>query len=150
MLKCFEKEESEVLCKRIDTINAQSLPLWGKMNASQMIKHCTIPYNQIFDKNVPKSPFLMRIMVRLFFKKSMVNETPYKQNLPTAPNFIINETPDIEPCKEILKAKIRETQILGASHFEGKAHSTLGILTAVEWNNVLYKHLDHHLRQFGA
>jgi len=26
----------------------------------------------------------------------------------------------------------------------------LGKLTAVEWSNMLYKHLDHHLRQFGV
>ena len=79
----------------------------------------------------------------------MIDNTPYKQNLPTAPNFIIHETPEIESCKEILKAKIRETQNLGAQYFEGRKHSTLGKLTALEWNNVLYKHIDHHLNQFG-
>lgn len=150
MLKCFDHKEINILVNRIQKLSQESVAHWGKMNVSQMLKHCTIPYVQIFNDDAPKAPFLMRTMVRLFFKKSMTNETPYKENLPTAPNFIIANSPDIEETKAELINFIHKTYKLGADYFEGKNHSTLGKLSAVEWNNMLFKHLDHHLRQFGV
>jgi SRSO17 transposase len=49
-----------------------------------------------------------------------------------------------------LKAYIIKTQELGATHFEGKESHSFGTLTSTEWNNMFYKHLDHHLGQFGV
>src|SRR5436190_10269380 len=43
MKTLFETRAPETLVSRIDTLTAQSQPLWGKMNVSQMMVHCTIP-----------------------------------------------------------------------------------------------------------
>ena len=45
---------------------------------------------------------------------------------------------------------INRTQQLGENHFDGKESHSFGPLTKTEWNNMFYKHLDHHLAQFGA
>jgi hypothetical protein len=52
--------------------------------------------------------------------------------------------------KERLIYHINETIELGPAFFDGKNHYTLGVLTSQDWSNLLYKHLDHHLRQFGV
>jgi hypothetical protein len=39
---------------------------------------------------------------------------------------------------------------MGADAFEGKESNSFGKLTASEWNIMMYKHLDHHLTQFGV
>ena len=141
---------TEELFNRIDQLNPKSTAIWGKMTVGQMLSHCTVPYEQILGLNTQQPPFLMRIILNLFLKKSMVNEVPYKQNLPTAPSFIRTEQYDVEKEKERLKGFIRSIQELGAEKLAATPSLSLGNLTSTEWNNLLYKHIDHHLKQFGV
>lgn len=139
------------LFRRLDSLTAQTPGLWGKMSIAQMLKHCAIPYKAIMDKgNIKKGPWYIRIIAKLFFKKSMVNEVDYPHNLPTAKHFIIHDQPDFSSSRELLKNAIRESHAKGETFYEGRVHPWIGQLTAREWSNMLYKHLDHHLRQFGA
>jgi hypothetical protein len=78
-----------------------------------------------------------------------VNEVPYKHNSSTAPQFVMKEDKNFESEKTRLIAFLRQTQQLGQSHFDGKESHSFGVMTGSEWNNLMYKHLDHHLRQFG-
>ena len=141
---------TEELFRRIDQLNAQSQGLWGKMTVGQMLSHCAVPYEQILGLNTLQPPLLMRIILNLFLKKSMVNEVPYKQNSPTAPSFIRTEQYDVAIEKERLKDLIKTIQEMGAEKLARTPSLSLGKLTATEWNNLLYKHLDHHLQQFGV
>jgi hypothetical protein len=141
---------TEELFHRIDNLNAKSPSLWGKMTVGQMFSHCAVPYEQILGLNTLQPPLFMRIILKLFLKKSMVNEVPYKQNLPTAPSFIRTEQYDVEKEKERLKGYVKSIQELGAEKLAATPSLSLGMLTATEWNNLLYKHIDHHLKQFGV
>ena len=80
----------------------------------------------------------------------MVNEVPYKQNLPTAPSFIRTEQFDVDKEKERLINLIKTIQEMGAEKLAATPSLSLGMLSANEWNNLLYKHIDHHLQQFGV
>jgi hypothetical protein len=141
---------TEELFRRINQLNPQSQGLWGKMTVGQMLSHCAVPYEQILGLNTLQPPLLMRVILKLFLKKSMVNEVPYKQNLPTAPSFIRTEQYDVAIEKERLKDLIKTIQEMGAEKLARTPSLSLGKLTATEWNNLLYKHLDHHLQQFGV
>ena len=93
----------------------------------------------------------MKWMLKTFLKTSMVNEVSYKPNLPTGPTFIrIDQTFDIEEEKMKLKGYIQKIQELGPEKLAEKPSLTLDKLTPLEWNNLLYKHIDHHLCQFGV
>jgi hypothetical protein len=146
----FLESTTEELFRRIDKLNAKSSSLWGKMTVGQMFSHCAVPYEQILGLNTQQPPLFMRIILKLFLKKSMVNEVPYKQNLPTAPSFIRTEQYDVEKEKERLKGYVKSIQELGAEKLAATPSLSLGMLTAIEWNNLLYKHIDHHLKQFGV
>jgi hypothetical protein len=141
---------TEELFKRIDQLNPQSKGLWGKMTVGQMLSHCAVPYEQILGINTIQPPLFMRIILKLFLKKSMVNEVPYKQNLPTAPSFIRTEKYDFEKEKLGLKGHIKTIQEMGTEKLASTPSLSLGMLSATEWNNLLYKHIDHHLTQFGV
>jgi hypothetical protein len=138
------------LFRRIDLLNPQNQGLWGKMTVGQMLSHCAVPYEQILGTNTDQPPLFMRIILKLFLKKSMINEVPYKQNLPTAPSFIRTDQYDFEKEKEGLKAYIKTIQEMGAEKLAATPSLSLGVLSATEWNNLLYKHIDHHLQQFGV
>ena len=83
-------------------------------------------------------------------KKAVVNDTPYKHSLKTAPAFKILDTKNFEEERNRLIAYIQKTQSLGADYFDGKTSHSFGALNKNEWNNMFYKHLDHHLSQFGV
>ena len=149
-MNCFNPQDCAQIIHRINSLQANSQRIWGKMTVAQMLKHCSVPYHQIFDTAFPKAPAIMRLLLKWFYKKSMVDITPYKQNLPTAPSFVVKDEPDFDTHKQALIDNILKVCDMGATAFENKAQVTLGPLTSTEWSNMLYKHLDHHLRQFGA
>ncbi len=146
----FEKPATDQLLQRIDELTPQSQGLWGKMNVAQMLAHLNVSYELVYDNKHPKPNFLLGWIMKTFVKKHVVNEIPYQANLGTAPYFIIKDTRDFETEKKRLKDYIIRTQELGEIHFAGKESHAFGVLTATEWNNLFYKHLDHHLRQFDV
>ena len=104
----------------------------------------------VYEDKHPRPNLFMRFLLKLLVKNYVVNEKPYKHNSHTAPQFIIKETKDFEAEKARLVQHVLQTQALGEAHFQGKESHSFGPLTSQEWNNMFYKHLDHHLRQFGV
>jgi hypothetical protein len=80
----------------------------------------------------------------------VVGEKLYARNGRTAPKFLILDKRDFEKEKRNLIQYIVKTQSLGADYFENKESHSLGKLTPKKWNIMFYKHLDHHLNQFGV
>lgn len=150
MKNIFLTETTTETIARIDQLNAGSTPLWGKMNSAQMLAHCSVAYEMVYtDKHKAPNGFI-KFMLKAFVKKGVVNEVPYKKNIRTAPQFIIADDRDFETEKTILLDYIGKTEELGADHFDGKENLSFGVMTLEEWNNLFYKHLDHHLSQFGV
>lgn len=147
----FTKDVTEGIVTRISNLTNASQAQWGKMNVSQMLAHCSVTYEYIFDENKYAKPRGMRkLLLRYLVKGIVTNEKPYKPGGPTAPDFIINDQRDFDKEKNRLIDYIRKTQVLGGSHFEGKDSHSFGPLNKTEWNNMFYKHLNHHLTQFGV
>jgi PHD/YefM family antitoxin component YafN of YafNO toxin-antitoxin module len=146
----FDAQVAQTLVTRIQQLRVTTTPSWGKMNVAQMLAHCNVTYEMIYETKHAKPNVLVRFMLKLFVKKIVVTETPYTHNSRTAPQFIIADARDFEKEKTRLIAHIQQTQKLGAPHFEGKESHSFGALTTTEWNNMFYKHLDHHFKQFGV
>ena len=147
----FTKPVADQLINRINQLSATTAPKWGKMAVGQMLSHCSVTYEMVFDeKKHPKPNFFMGLILKLAIKNTVVSTKAYKQNLQTAPMFIIKESKDFEVEKTRLIDFINKTQQLGEDSFEGKESHSFGALSKNEWNNMFYKHLDHHLRQFGV
>lgn len=146
----FTKEVAEGVIDRINSLTNSSQPLWGKMSVSQMFAHCCVTYEMIYTDKHPKPGFLMGFILKTFIKKAVITDKPYPKNSKTAPAFLVSNEKDFESEKKRLIDYIRETQVLGAYIFDGKMSHSFGLLSANEWNNMMYKHLDHHLKQFGV
>jgi len=150
MKNIFEKSVTQEVLKRIDNLSAQSQAEWGKMNISQMLAHCSVSYELEYEKSHPKPKAFARLMLKMFVKNTVVSDKPYKKNSRTAPAFLITSEKDFENEKRRLVSFIEKTQELGTSHFDNKESNSFGKLSANEWSNMFYKHLDHHLGQFGV
>ncbi len=146
----FEKNTTHQIIERINNLQPTAAAKWGKMDVSQMLAHCNVTYEMVYDNVHPKPNGFMRFLLKSMVKSKVVGEQTYPQNSRTAPQFIITSEKDFEAEKNRLVAYLQKTQELGSAHFDGKESLSFGKLNTKEWNNMFYKHLDHHLNQFGA
>lgn len=150
MKNIFQEEVSNEVIHRINRLTPTTAPLWGKMSVDQMLAHCSVLYEFLYDDIHPKPNFLMKFLLKAFVKNMVVNEKPYKKSSQTAPEFVMKTAKNFEEEKLRLIGYITKTQLLGEDHFDGKESRSFGVLNKQEWNNMFYKHLDHHLSQFGV
>ncbi len=150
MKNIFDFAIVKELEQRISNLAPSTPPLWGKMNASQMLAHVNVAYEMTYESIHPRPNALMRFVLKTFLKKSVVGPKPIPKNSPTAPQFIIKDEKNFEVEKKRLLEYLNRTAELGESHFEGKENLSFGKMSAAEWNGLFYKHLDHHLTQFGV
>lgn len=150
MQDIFKIEVAEIMVQRIHKLNHQTQPIWGKMNVAQMLAHCNVTYEMVFSDKYPKPNALMRWLLKRFVKEGVVGLKPYKKGIPTAKQFNVSATQDFDAEKQRLIEFLHACVAKGRSWFDGRESHSFGALTADEWNVMFYKHLDHHLTQFGV
>jgi hypothetical protein len=134
---------------RIDTLQPATQRLWGKMDVAQMIAHCSAALDMAAGRLNPPRIFIGRVLGPLF-KPIYTNEKPFSQNNPTDPQLVVSDQRDSLREQEQLKVKIRQFRDAGEARCTRHPHPFFGALTPQAWSRGMYKHLDHHLRQFGA
>ncbi|AWV97586.1 DUF1569 domain-containing protein [Arcticibacterium luteifluviistationis] len=150
MKNIFDAAVTNEVIARINQLTPETKGLWGKMSVAQMLAHCSVTYEMIYDETHPKPGFFKSLIMKLFVKNIVVGPKPYKKNSPTAPAFVINDKRNFQTEKKRLIDYLQKTQELGGSYFDGKESNAFGNLTESEWNIMFYKHLDHHLSQFAV
>jgi len=150
MKSVFNRTDVDEMISRIDTLTPDTKPLWGKMSVDKMLAHVNVSYEMAYENKHPKPNPVMRLILKMFVKNGVVGSKPYKKNLPTAPAFRITDSKNFEAEKQRLIAFIKRAQTDGEKFFDGKESLSFGVLTKDEWNMLFYKHLDHHLSQFGV
>lgn len=149
MESLFENKTYNDVVERINLLSPASTAQWGKMNVSQMLAHCkeafTVPLS---DKKTPR--MFMGRMVGWLIKSKLYSEDPWKKNLPTAPNFLIKDERNFDDEKKELLALINKFYTSGPSKVGKYPHPFFGGFTPDQWGMSMYKHLDHHLRQFAV
>lgn len=146
----FTAPVADQIIQRIQRLTPETQPNWGKMSVSQMLAHCNVSYEMVFDNIHPKPNAFIKFILKMLVKGKVVSEQPYSQNGSTAPQFLIKDERNFEAEKARLIHYINRTVQLGESHFHQLESHSFGKLTKEEWNNMFYKHLNHHLTQFGV
>lgn len=149
MKNLFHAGVKEEITGRIQALRNTDQPLWGKMNVAQMLAHCLRPLTLVMGETVmPRPGLLMRLMGGMI-KKSLISPKPYKQGLPTSPSFLTHHTEfDFDEAKQQLLDAL--DRFMGKQNTVADFHHPLfGKMTKDEWGISQYKHLDHHLQQFG-
>jgi hypothetical protein len=146
----FSTNVAEKIIARIEALSTSTQPKWGKMNVAQMLAHCNVTYEMCYENKYPKPGAFKRFILTALIKKTVTNEKPYSHNSRTAPEFLIVSEKDFAEEKSRLIGYIQKTVELGGAAFNMKESHSFGKLTTEEWNNMFYKHLDHHLTQFGV
>jgi hypothetical protein len=149
MKNLFQPEAVDEVLSRIDNLNPASLRQWGKMDVAQMMAHCSAALDMASGRINPPRIFLGRLIGPLA-KPIYTNEKPFSQNNPTDKKLVINDHRDFVRERERLKLCVRQFCQDGETKCTRHPHPFFGALNPQEWSRGMYKHLDHHLRQFGA
>lgn len=146
----FENETVNKIVSRINQLTPETPSEWGKMSVGQMLAHCNVAYEMAYTNTHKRPNAFARVLLKAFVKPMVVKGKPYKKDGRTAPQFLITTEKNFSTEKTRLLDYIEKTKSLGEVHFEQKESNAFGKMTAEEWNNSFYYHLDHHLTQFGA
>lgn len=149
MENLFDTATYTNILQRINKLKPDQPAQWGKMNVAQMLAHCCEPFKiPLSDKPLPRM-FIGRILGALF-KSKLYNEDPWKHSTPTSPAFIIKDQRDFEKEKKNLIEIINKYYAAGPMGISKHPHPFFGKMTPEQSGKSMYKHLDHHLRQFGV
>jgi Protein of unknown function (DUF1569) len=149
MQNLFQPEAAAEVISRIDRLQPTIQHQWGKMDVAQMMAHCSATLDVASGRVFLPRMFIGRILGP-FFRPQFTNEKPFSKNGPTDKSFVIADKRDFVREKEHLKTRVRQFSEGGESQCTKHPHSFFGSLTPQEWATGMYKHLDHHLRQFGV
>jgi len=147
MNSIFEKASNEVMVARINKLSPETKALWGKMTVNQMLKHTNESILIAFGEKTLKINFLMRFLGKMM--KNKVFNSEFKKNSPTAPEFIFKEEYDFEGAKNELISNFSQFA-KGHDSIKITNHPFWGKMSFEDWDKLMWKHLDHHLRQFGV
>ena len=150
MKNIFESKTTSEIIERINKLSSTTNSNWGRMNVAQMLAHCNVTYDMVYTDKYPKPNAFKKFLLTALIKKDVVGEKAYTKNGRTAPQFLVTDQREFEVEKQLLIGNIEKTQTLGENHFQNKESHSMGELAKNEWSNMFYKHLDHHLGQFGV
>lgn len=146
----FEPADADEIRKRLLQLKPDSARQWGKMNPAQMLCHCSIAMEMATGDARPPRMLIGRILAPLVKGKALKDGEPLRKNTPTMKSLVIKNNPDFAAQRERLSALVNRFAAGGPTGCTTHPHSFFGRLTPQEWAVLMYKHLDHHLRQFGA
>ena len=149
MNNIFDECYANEIIVRIKQLRPDSQQKWGKMNVAQMFAHCS-SFQDIAMGNSTSSRSWLGILIGKFVKPMFYNDKPLPQNMSTIPTIMIVDNREFDKEKEILIQKIIIFQKNGPEKCTKKPHPFFGQLSPEEWGKGLYKHLDHHLKQFNV
>lgn len=149
MKTIFDKQIRDELILRISKLDENGKAIWGKMNVFQMLRHNTYWNGWILGENnhTYKHEFLGKIFGKMVLKKMIKDEKPFDKNIPTSSQFKEKETVgDLEAEKSKWVSLTKEYENFDNPYF---IHDFFGKMTREQIGILVYKHTDHHLRQFG-
>jgi uncharacterized protein DUF1569 len=149
MKTLFQKEALDEVLSRVDRLQPASLRQWGKMDVAQMMAHCSAALDMASGRIDLPRLFIGRLLGPIV-KPIFTNDKPFSKNNPTDKKLVVSDQRDFVREQEQLKLKIRQFCDGGEAQCTRHPHPFFGDLTPEAWSRGMYKHLDHHLRQFGA
>jgi len=147
MESLFDTNTKDNIINRINQLSHKSTATWGKMDVAQMFHHCQFPLKIALQKDHPT--IKPSLLAKLFFKKSLYNDKPWRKSLPTHSKLKVVDQKDFENEKQELLTLVSEFWDQ-RDKTDWKPHPMFGSFTPEQWGKAQYKHLDHHLKQFNS
>jgi hypothetical protein len=151
MKSLFEAGCAEEFKARLAQLQPGSQRLWGTMTAAQAMAHCALSLEWAVGEKIPsRAGVVQRFLGRILKPLVLRNDEPFRRNSPTSPDLVIRDDRNLDAERERLCQMIDRFVAAGPEGCTPHPHSFFGHMNPNEWAILMYKHLDHHLRQFGV
>jgi hypothetical protein len=148
MKSLFEPTTLTEVIGRVQKISPSSQRQWGKMEVGQMLAHCGSALEMAMGTLKPKRIFIGRILGPILRSKYS-DDKPFDHSSPTSDELKVVGQRDFNAEKNRLIDLINRFSSGGEAMTTKHPHPFFGLLTTKEWGIGMYKHIDHHLRQFS-
>jgi len=144
----LDATDREALLRRVAALPREAPARWGRFTASAMVCHLIESSRMALGELVPK-PRGRRAFRTFPLKHLLLYVLPWPKGAPTAPELLAGTPGDLARDRAALCALVTRVGT-GPRDGMGPAHPLFGPLTRREWGSLMHRHVDHHLRQFGA
>jgi hypothetical protein len=149
MQTIFHPADREAIARRLATLEPEAQRQWGRMDAAQMLAHCAVGLEVAAGERSLPQAFLGKLIGPLV-GVLVLGQRPFGHDAPTAPAFVVLGARDFEAERIRVATLIDHVVQRGPEHAAQQTHPFFGRLSGEKWGRLVYKHLDHHLRQFGV
>jgi hypothetical protein len=150
MKNLFEAATADDVKKRIAQLTPDTARVWGAMYPAQMLAHCSQAMEMALGDRNPPRMFIGRILGPMLRRMALGNEDPMRRNSPTSKHLLVQGDRDLETERTRLTGLIDRFSSGGPAGCTTHPHTFFGPMTPDQWATLMYKHTDHHLRQFGV
>lgn len=150
MENLINQHDYEAIIQRFNSISSQSKSLWGKMNVHQMLLHltCQLDIALGYKPAAAQGPLILKTFFGRWMALYIVPWRKGKEATPREMNTlkIKTITADFENDKHLLVLRMKEFN--AAPGFA--PHPFFGEMNKKDWGRLAWKHINHHLLQFGV
>jgi hypothetical protein len=146
----FDGGTAERFRRRIRSVTAESQRQWGRMSAAQMMEHCARGLEMATGESKPPRKLIGRLLGGVVKPRVLKQGEPMRRSSPTVPVLIVGDDVDLESSRARLLGLLDRFAAGGERGCCEHPHAFFGAMKPGEWSTLMYKHLDHHLRQFGV
>lgn len=150
MKNLFNNTNVSEILQRIEKLSPNTKAQWGKMNVAQMMAHINEAMETASGKKIIPPVFIVGRMIGALMKPGVLKENPFGKNSPTDKSYIFPADVNFEEQKAKAIASIKQFGEGGPANCTKHPHPFFGHFTPEQWAVFQWKHLDHHLRQFGV
>lgn len=141
----------EEIGHRISLLAKNTPSRWGKMNSSQMLKHCDLVLKVVLRKvELPDINIVFRAIGAATKMEMQIFNNGIPRNMPTFRKLIVNFECDFDESKTNLLNTLEDFRTASENKELPDHHKLFGKMTEKDWGFLEYKHLDHHLKQFNV
>lgn len=149
MKSLWNAQDAAEILARLDNLSATSSRVWGTMSVSQMLEHLNIAFKTATgDLQLAPDP-LSKLASLAPMRWIIIEVMPWPKSLPTAKDFIVKIDPAFENSKKAFEQALKVFLNKKPGDSFGKHPLFLG-MPYEQWGKLMYKHSDHHLKQFGV
>lgn len=139
------------LLARLRALSPSHAARWGRMTPHQMLCHVADTCRMTLGERAvaPVGNAVSRTIIRFV---ALHTPAPIPKGQRAAPELDAQRggTPPTEFAADRCTLEALLDRCAADATIDGREHTFFGRLTRREWGRFHYKHLDHHLRQFGA
>jgi len=148
MPSLFQAETRDAFYRRFERLRPDAPPRFGQLSAPAMVSHL-IDTLRLTLGELPAEPVVSAFRLP-GVKHAVIGFLPWPKGRIVGPSEAFSSTPGAWERDLALHRELLERFAQCVTRDEWPPHPMFGAMSRRQWDRFTYRHLDHHLGQFGV